>query len=195
MCQKTTWCYHATEPYPNSKGELLGHNDSLAWGRKLWGYHPSKLTIFRNLTAPCIWDTFSGKSSLKICRDGIKESIEMIQYKAAGVNLVCYLSCIWGKHRRSFRESSISIMSNSSRVSVQSLLNDEKVFARGNSNEFVCTIDNCNRKFISNDSLSVHQKRCHSPPTAHVCSQCKSSFSTIPNLNKHVSDTLESGTK
>lgn len=53
--------------------------------------------------------------------------------------------------------------------------------------ENVCNINNCNRRFVSKESLLAHQRRVHALPTAHVCSHCSTSFSTLPNLNKHVS--------
>lgn len=62
------------------------------------------------------------------------------------------------------------------------------LFDRGGNGTNVCTINNCNRKFISKESLLAHQRKAHAPPTAHVCPYCRSSFSTIPNLNKHVSE-------
>lgn len=55
------------------------------------------------------------------------------------------------------------------------------------SEENICTINNCNKKFLSKESLLAHQRRIHAPPTAHVCPNCADSFSTKPNLNRHVS--------
>ena len=53
--------------------------------------------------------------------------------------------------------------------------------------EIQCTVPHCKRKFPSGDALKAHMKRSHPAPTAYVCEHCKSSFSTPPNLNKHVS--------
>lgn len=75
------------------------------------------------------------------------------------------------------------------KVSVQDLLFDVGDSA-DNTGENICTINNCNRKFISRESLLAHQRKAHYPPTANVCPYCFSSFSTIPNLNKHVSCNL-----
>lgn len=50
----------------------------------------------------------------------------------------------------------------------------------------LCTIDRCNRKFVSEGALLAHQRRSHALPTLHVCTNCDSSFSSLPNLNKHV---------
>lgn len=49
-----------------------------------------------------------------------------------------------------------------------------------------CEFSGCKRTFHSLESLRAHQKRSHPAPTAFVCDICKSSFSTPPNLNKHV---------
>lgn len=70
------------------------------------------------------------------------------------------------------------------KVTIRDLL-----FDRGQTDDSeanICTINNCNRKFISKESLEIHQRRAHAPPTAHVCPVCFASFSTVPNLNKHV---------
>lgn len=70
------------------------------------------------------------------------------------------------------------------KVNIRDLL-----FDRGQTDDSegnICTINNCNRKFISKEPLEIHQRRAHSPPTAHVCPVCFASFSTVPNLNKHV---------
>lgn len=53
--------------------------------------------------------------------------------------------------------------------------------------EFLCDYPGCHRKFSTSASRLIHQRRTHAPPTAYVCCFCKSSFSTSPNLNKHVS--------
>lgn len=50
-----------------------------------------------------------------------------------------------------------------------------------------CDVQGCKRKFPSKDSMKAHQKRSHPAPTNFICDQCQSSFSTPPNLNKHVS--------
>lgn len=52
--------------------------------------------------------------------------------------------------------------------------------------EIECNVVHCKRKFSSRDALRAHQKRSHPAPTAFVCEHCQSSFSTPPNLNKHV---------
>lgn len=50
-----------------------------------------------------------------------------------------------------------------------------------------CDVPGCKRKFPSKDSMKAHQKRSHPAPTNFICDQCQTSFSTPPNLNKHVS--------
>lgn len=52
---------------------------------------------------------------------------------------------------------------------------------------FECTEPLCGRKFVSEEALKAHKKRSHAAPTSYVCQRCKSTFSTLPNLNKHVS--------
>ena len=49
-----------------------------------------------------------------------------------------------------------------------------------------CEIGHCKRKFPTKEALLAHQKRSHPVPTEFICEQCNSSFSTSPNLNKHV---------
>lgn len=96
------------------------------------------------------------------------------------------------------RQSNISgrMHSTYNRVSVQDLLNADIAIV-GNSSSgpapeawAVCNIGSCGRRFVSVQSLSAHQKRAHAAPTSLICSHCGSSFSTIPNLNKHVSSVL-----
>lgn len=77
------------------------------------------------------------------------------------------------------------------RVSVSDLLNDE---ASGSSSQgaastqrgIYCRVEGCGRRFVSQEALTAHQKRSHAAPTAFRCPHCGSSFSTAPNLNKHV---------
>lgn len=71
------------------------------------------------------------------------------------------------------------------RLDVSDLLFDRNQTDKSEQN--ICTINKCNRKFISKESLQIHQRRSHAPPTAHICPQCYASFSSVPNLNKHVS--------
>lgn len=70
------------------------------------------------------------------------------------------------------------------RVNISDLLFDSSPTDKSGKN--ICTINNCNRKFVSKESMEAHQRRAHAPPTAHICSQCFASFSSVPNLNKHV---------
>lgn len=92
---------------------------------------------------------------------------------------------------------------NYNRVSVKDLLNEDsaqnsnesgckkkKVNKNYNSQAKLCSIPSCNRKFVSQTALEAHQRRSHAPPTLHICGKCKSSFSNLPNLNKHVSHQL-----
>lgn len=78
------------------------------------------------------------------------------------------------------------------RVRVQDLLNDEHS-SRSHSSlskesgEAVCLVEGCGKKFFTQKSLVVHQKRSHAAPTDFICHLCRCSFSSIPNLNKHVS--------
>lgn len=88
--------------------------------------------------------------------------------------------------------------SHYNRVRVQDLLNTETPSssrrnrsssdsdeAQRNSN-YQCQVANCNRVFSTAESLAAHVKRSHAAPTQFVCEHCGSSFSTPPNLNKHV---------
>lgn len=82
--------------------------------------------------------------------------------------------------------------SSSSRSKSSNRVGDDKRKKGGASSsaggsEVMCDVPHCKRKFPTLDSLKAHQKRSHAPPTAYVCEHCKSSFSTPPNLNKHVS--------
>lgn len=85
------------------------------------------------------------------------------------------------------------------RVKVQDLLNDDDSYVSRSANQaqasssadgipnIVCEMDQCGRKFATFESLTAHQKRQHAAPTAFVCPYCHSSYSSLPNLNKHVS--------
>lgn len=81
--------------------------------------------------------------------------------------------------------------SHFNRVKVEDLLNDEKVslapHSRNSAADYVCSFPNCQRRFQSRDALLGHQRRLHAARTEYVCKLCNSSFSTTPNLNKHVS--------
>lgn len=56
-----------------------------------------------------------------------------------------------------------------------------------NDSKLICTYDRCHRAFPSSGALLDHQNRAHGVPTRHICGRCNVSFSTLPNLNKHVS--------
>lgn len=78
------------------------------------------------------------------------------------------------------------------RVRVEDLLNEEQAGTSDsstspNSKNVACTEEGCGKRFFTEKSLLVHQKRSHAAPTDFVCHLCQSSFSSIPNLNKHVS--------
>lgn len=77
-------------------------------------------------------------------------------------------------------EDLINDSSSSNKSSVMSSSSQQKV-------AYKCEAPLCGRKFVSEEALEAHHKRSHAPPTAYVCQRCKSSFSTLPNLNKHVS--------
>lgn len=49
-----------------------------------------------------------------------------------------------------------------------------------------CDVPHCKRTFTTGAALIAHKRRSHPAPTAFVCEHCHSSFSTPPNLNKHV---------
>lgn len=78
------------------------------------------------------------------------------------------------------------------RVSVKDLLNEdnesEDKVEYVKKDGIICHIDNCGRQFVSQESLIAHQKRSHAAPTKYICHYCRSSYSTVPNLNKHVRD-------
>lgn len=77
-----------------------------------------------------------------------------------------------------------------SRVDVQTLLNHEDFYHTGDRSscsQVKCDYVGCGRLFVSPRSLSMHRKRQHCSPTSNVCPKCLSSFSTVPNLNRHVS--------
>lgn len=85
-------------------------------------------------------------------------------------------------------------MQHFNRVSVDDLLNKPSSMKEGKKSirptdvfKFVCSMDNCNRAFASEATLKSHQVRTHGPPTSFVCPRCGSSYSSVPNLNKHVS--------
>lgn len=76
------------------------------------------------------------------------------------------------------------------KIFVQDLLNRDRNEEMRNSPQFQevkCEYLDCGKLFASPQSMFNHQKRQHGSPTANVCPKCLSSFSTIPNLNKHVS--------
>lgn len=50
-----------------------------------------------------------------------------------------------------------------------------------------CDHLHCKKTFNTRSALHAHQRRSHPAPTAFICESCRSSFSTPPNLNKHVS--------
>lgn len=58
------------------------------------------------------------------------------------------------------------------------------------SNQYVCNIGECTRRFSSEKALTSHFEKAHGSSTQYICPHCRSSFSTSPNLNKHVSHTL-----
>lgn len=82
-----------------------------------------------------------------------------------------------------------------SKIKVEDLLNDAP--ARGKTSHrptpvqsdiftIVCTVENCGKRFATSDALHAHQRRSHAAPTPFICRQCKSTFSSAANLNKHV---------
>lgn len=82
------------------------------------------------------------------------------------------------------------------RVTVKDLLNDESNSPSMNTPNLTrhadgipnirCDINSCGQKFATLDSLQAHQRRKHAAPTSFVCPQCMSSYSSLPNLKKHV---------
>lgn len=56
------------------------------------------------------------------------------------------------------------------------------------SNHYVCNLGECTRRFSSEKALTAHFEKAHGSSTQYICPHCRSSFSTSPNLNKHVSD-------
>lgn len=90
-----------------------------------------------------------------------------------------------------------TMMSSSSaynKVRVEDLLNKESEPAKSHHTirrpGIICHLDGCGRQFVSHESLVAHQKRSHAAPTSFICPHCELSYSTVPNLNKHVSLTL-----
>lgn len=84
------------------------------------------------------------------------------------------------------------------RINVEDLLNDNKngtgrKASSSSSKEsdvrttiVVCKFSNCSRSFPTSLSLAEHQSQVHGDMIRHTCGRCKASFSTLPNLNKHV---------
>lgn len=96
------------------------------------------------------------------------------------------------QHAEQQRGSMISQSASYSRVSVQDLLNEESTAPLRPSQPhlqregIICHAEGCGRHFVSQESLIAHQRRSHAAPTAFVCQLCNLSYSTVPNLNKHV---------
>lgn len=70
------------------------------------------------------------------------------------------------------------------RISITDLLCDDD--QHDDSEEHVCKINNCNRKFFSERSLRTHQGRTHQPITDRVCAVCSANFARQAELIKHV---------
>lgn len=95
--------------------------------------------------------------------------------------------------RRSTSKRSTQAMSNYNRIQVKDLLNHPAASSggpKGGSSSkcevCLCDLDGCTREFASRKALEIHQKRVHSAPTVFACKICPSTFSTSPNLAKHV---------
>lgn len=124
----------------------------------------------------------SSSSSIPSTSKGVKESLQEQTNRAS--------SSSTGSNRSRVPDSKAF-----TRVKVQDLLNvDEdssnsvsKKSQIGGIPNIVCMDDGCGRKFASSESLVTHRKRQHAAPTSFVCSFCQSSYSSLPNLNKHVS--------
>lgn len=104
-------------------------------------------------------------------------------------------------HEQSYRDHHGAASSNVyNRVRVEDLLNDDRdlsssPFAHGSLSEgkpegIICKINECDRRFVSEQSLLAHQRRTHAAATPFICPHCKLSYSTVPNLNKHVSNRI-----
>ena len=94
----------------------------------------------------------------------------------------------------SSQSTNMSSCSDFKRIRVDDLLNHDEPASFAsmrnlstNTRVIRCTIDNCGKEFLSEESLLSHQRRSHAAPTKNVCPHCHSSFSNVPNLNKHVS--------
>lgn len=76
------------------------------------------------------------------------------------------------------------------RIPIQGLLNapDGETKQAPQFQEVKCEYPSCRKKFATPQALINHRSRQHGSPSAIVCPHCSSSFSTVPNLNKHVSD-------
>lgn len=84
------------------------------------------------------------------------------------------------------------------RVRVEDLLNDTSLDDQESAQssrkespielaEIRCDYPGCLKVFPSFSTLQQHHRRSHARPTSFVCDKCQASFSTFPNLNKHVS--------
>lgn len=94
-----------------------------------------------------------------------------------------------------FRRSTMPPRYN--RVSIEELLNRSEGSSSiptgassasnvGGEYKFLCQIDQCRRGFVSEEARRAHQARFHAPRTKYVCPNCKESYATKTNLNKHV---------
>lgn len=110
-----------------------------------------------------------------------------------GMVFVCHVK---GRVRQnqSVRVSTTEMSSSRyNRVKVEDLLNqEERSDSNENPREIICHLEECGRQFVSHEALIAHQKRSHAAPTSYICRYCQMSYSTVPNLNKHVSTTLPS---
>lgn len=84
---------------------------------------------------------------------------------------------------RPYNRIGIDELLNSSDISTQ-----EKSLPSGSSGVSIvtCNIDNCGRRYTSEESLKIHQSRHHATPTSLICRQCQTTYSSVANLNKHV---------
>lgn len=72
------------------------------------------------------------------------------------------------------------------RIKIEDLLNDNAAFPKSEP-KIKCRLKDCNMVFKDKEALHTHEEKIHKVNMRHICDICNTTFSSLPNRNKHVS--------
>lgn len=75
------------------------------------------------------------------------------------------------------------------RIKIEDLLNDNSNSALTNAMvdaKVECRLKGCQMTFKNHEALQTHEERFHKIGARHICEICNTTFSSLPNRNKHV---------